>query len=204
MQKDSNLLPQAAGDVLLLVDWENLWYSLLSRYSGRVEETHLEKRLEKMIAWLGGRRRLLGAELVGENLTEGHGFAFAPEHLNQIHREILTDQGFWLMTCPKKLLKEAREKPKSPGEMETRVDTVDQTIIDFTLMMTGHNDIKTVCLVSGDRDYIPLLEELGRRGIKRALVPPTVDSLARDVKITRLVDRDPKTNRKMIQWFDKF
>jgi hypothetical protein len=190
MQPELDLFPTGKRQILLLVDWDNFWYSLMNRFG--VGEMNIEHRIEKLVEWVKGKGELLG----------GHGFIFAPEHLSSIHQEICINNGLWFITCPKKQLSEARMNKKT-RELELRVDTVDETIINFAKMMIGHPNFGTICLVSGDNDYVPLFEEMGRCNIKRALIAPTVDSLSKTKELINLVDNDPATNEKMLLILDR-
>ena len=189
MQQELSLPPAKTEQVLLLLDWENFWYSLLNRFG--VGEMGVEHRVKALMEW---------AKTIGELLGE-HGYVFAPEHLSAIHQEICVNNGLRIMTCPKKNLNEPRANPKT-GIMETRVDTVDETIIDFAKMMIGHKNFKTICLVSGDNDYVPLFQKLKDHGIKIALAAPTTDSLSRTKKLLNLVDKNPTTGKKMLLMLD--
>ncbi len=184
------LLPAKTEQVLLLIDWENLFYSVLTMFG--VDKMHLRRRIGALQEWLSGIGGLLG----------GHGFVFAPEHLSGIHQNICTEMGLRIMTCPKRQLSKSEPNPKT-GELQDRVDTVDETIMDFAMSFVGHPHFKTICLVSGDNDYVPLLETLRKQGVKIALAPPTVDSLARDKQLLRLADQNPLTGEKMIFMLDK-
>jgi hypothetical protein len=133
---------------------------------------------------------------IGELFT-GHGFMFAPEHLPSIYQEMCVSRGLRLITCPKKNLATPMRNQKT-GKMETRVDTVDETIAEFAKSMVGHPNFKTICLVSGDNDYVPLFEELGDNNIRRALAPPTLGSLSQTKQLINLVDINPLTGEKMI------
>ncbi|MFA6190404.1 MAG: NYN domain-containing protein [Candidatus Staskawiczbacteria bacterium] len=176
--------------VIWLIDWENLWYSLMTQFG--VEGIDLSRRIQAVKTWLKKIGDLLG----------GHGYVFAPEHLSAVHQQICVDNGLWIITCPKKQLLIPQENPKT-GRLEERVDTVDQTIMDFAKAWLGHPNFKTICLVSGDKDYIPLFEELAQHGIRRALALPTLGSLSRDKKLLDSVDTNLATGRKMLLMLDR-
>ncbi|MFA6992470.1 MAG: NYN domain-containing protein [Candidatus Gracilibacteria bacterium] len=170
----------AVGRVLLLIDWDNFIHSLIDRFGN--SETRIEERLQKLIEWIKGE--------LGE-LMDG-GFVFAPEHLIYHYQEICRRNGLKLMVCPK--------IPKTEN-MEKDQDTVDENIIEFAEMMIGHRNLETVCLVSGDGDYVPLLEKMGREGIKRAIAPPAINSLSGE--LIELIDENPKTGKKMVLMLDR-
>ncbi|MCX6723056.1 MAG: NYN domain-containing protein, partial [Candidatus Staskawiczbacteria bacterium] len=175
---------------LLLLDWDNFWYSLYNRFG--VGEMNIERRIKAVVEW---------AESIG-GLIGGHGFVFAPEHLTSVHREICLKNKFQIMICPKKYIAKAQQNLKS-GKPENRVDIVDDAIIDFAKMMAGHPDFKTICLVSGDNDYAPLFRDLGGRGIIRSLAAPTIDSLSRNKELLNLVDTSSITGKKLLLMLDR-
>jgi len=190
MQLEPHLSPVTTEQVLLLVDWDNFFYGLLERFG--VGKMDIERRIKSLVRWTKGIGGLFG----------GHGFVFAPEHLSILHQEICTRHDFLLITCPKRRLREPRRNPKT-WQLENSIDTVDETIIAFAKMMIGHPNFKTVCLVSGDNDYVPLFEEMGSRGIRRALAPPSAGCLAKTGGLVDLVDKNPVNHRRMILMLDK-
>jgi hypothetical protein len=192
-EKQMSLPLMMADQVLLLVDWDNLFSGLLHRFDKKVEEMRLAYRLEKMMEWIGKE--------VGQ-LLGGCGFVFAPEHLTLFHQEMCVRNKLRLIVCPKRQLK-APKLDRKKGKIVREEDTVDETIIWYANMMAGHPHFKTICLAAGDNDYAPLFEEMGRRGIRRALSPPTDNSLAKTGELVSLVDRNPITHKKMLFVLDK-
>lgn len=186
-----SLLSVIAKEVLLLIDWDNLFFSLFDRFGA--ESMLIDRRIATLMKWV--------KENVGE-LLGGYGFVFAPEHLTFFHQQICVQNGLKLMICPKRQLKEPKRNRKT-GEMETEEDTVDETIIWFATLMMRHPNFKFVCLVTGDDDYVPLFEDMGKHNIKRALIAPTVDSLSRTKGLIDLVDRHPVTHKRMVLRLDK-
>ena len=171
--------------VLLLIDWENFFYSLYSFWGP--DKMRLESKTERVVEWV---KKEIG-ELLG-----GYGFVFAPEHLSFLHQQICVRNRLKLMICPKRQLIVPKRNRKT-GDMETEEDTVDETIVWFARVMLRHPDFKFVCLVAGDNDYVPLFRELGRYGIKRALVVPTRDSAAKSKELIGLADKHPATMKRM-------
>ena len=169
------------GKVLLLIDWDNVFFCLFNAFR---EDMRLENKFEKMMAWI---KRDIG-ELFGD-----YGFIFAPEYLSSFHQGMCIQNRLKLMICPKKMANPPRSKP---------TDTVDENIIWFGNLMMRHPDVGIICLVSGDNHFVPLFEAAGKLGIKRALVPPTIDSLARTKELIRLVDKHPTTSKKMVLRLD--
>lgn len=80
--------------------------------------------------------------------------------------------------------------------MQTIFDTVDETLIRFAKMMSEHPKVGYICLVSGDGDYTPMMHEITKYGIRRALAVPTIGSLSPD--LAKLIDVNPNTGRKMV------
>lgn len=194
MQPQYELSPKSVtGQVLLLLDWDNLYYGLLNRF--KVGEMEIENRIGKLI-------KCINEEMGG--LMGGYGYLFAPEHLSAPHQQIFTKLGFRLFICPKRRFDKPTKNEKT-GDMVMEQDTVDETIIWFAETMIGHPNFKTICLASADNDYAPLFEELGKIGILRALAPPAINSLAKTRETTRLVDLadiNPATQKKMVLMLD--
>lgn len=174
----------ASKKVLLLIDWDNLFLCLCRRFKAKI---YLEYRIQKLMEWLQSE--------IGE-ILEGYGFVFAPEHLSYFHQQTCVRNGLRLITCPKRKAKDNEKKP------EKEEDTVDETLIWFGKMMMHHPDVGIICLVAGDNDYVPLMQEAQRQNIKIALAPPTIDSLSRSKKLLNLADRNPKTGRRMVFMLD--
>lgn len=185
-------LPLKDEQVLLLIDWDNVWYSLMTRFG--IASMDLEGRLKRLMEWLPKN----AGKLIG-----GKGFLFAPEHLSPIQRQNCVDLGLTLITCPKRDLQEAKLNKKS-GKMEMQQDTVDETIIWFAKTMAGHPNFNTLCLATGDKDYVPLLDEMKKQNIKIALAPPSLASLARDKELIKRVDLSPITGKIMLFRLDEF
>ena len=179
----------SAKKVLVLIDWDNIFICLHDRFK---TELRLEEKIQKMLEWV---QREIG------EILEGHGFIFAPEHLSFFHQKMCTNNNLRLFTCPKKKLQKPEINAKS-GEIEDEEDTVDETLIWFGKMMLRHPDVGFICLVAGDNDYVPLMEEAAKYNVKRALVPPTIDSLSRSKALVKLVDIHPVTLNKMLLRLD--
>ena len=175
-----------AGKVLLLIDWDNLFFRLFERFGG--EEIHLETRIKKLLSWV---KQDIGP-LFGD-----YGFVFAPEHMAFVYQEMCAENSLRLMVCPKRQLSTPKINPKT-GNIIKEEDTVDESIIWFAKTMISHPDFKFLCLVSGDSDFAPMLKELGENGIMRALAVPTIDSLSRTKQFIGLADKHPATQKKML------
>lgn len=177
-------LSTPSGKVLLLIDWDNVFFCLYSMFK---RDIRLEYRLKRLTDWI--------KKEIGEIFSD-HGFVFAPEHLAQFHQQVCVQNDLKLIICPKREIKD------SEGKTEREEDTVDETIIWFGKMMMSHPDVKFICLVSGDDDYVPLFEEAEKHNIKRVLAPPTIDSLSKSKRLVGLVDKHPVTSKKMLLRLD--
>lgn len=187
-------LPKAIiGSVLLLIDYDNLVLSLHNSYPSP-HLMRIEYRLTKMMVWIRENLGLLfGAEEVDRGIKDGRGFLFSPEHITSARQTLCNELGLQIMVCPKR--KQA-ERGKT-----IEVDTVDESLLWFGKNMIQHPAITTLCLVSGDHHFIPLLLEAGTRGIKRVIVSPAIGSLS--AEITEYADRDPKTQKRLILRLDE-
>ena len=183
MNLDNKSLSKQGGKVLLLIDWENVFFCLFESFGP--DRLDLHYRFEKLMEWIKNE--------IGD-LLGSHGFIFAPEHFSSYHREICVKNGLRIMICPKK------KSDQGNGKEE---DTVDPTIISFGEMMLGHPEVGFICLVSGDEDYVPLLEKAQIAKIKIALVPPTINSLSVNKAIIKFIDTHPDTGKKMVLMLDQ-
>ncbi len=177
----NSISASVAKQVLLLIDWDNLFISLYEHFGAK--EMRIEKKLEMIVRWV--------KEEIGE-LLGGYGFVFAPEHLAVLHQQSCVDNGLRIVICPKRPLEKPKRNLKT-GDLIEVEDTVDETIIWFTKTMMRHPNFGFLCLVTGDSDYIPLLKEVERYSIKRALVFPTRRCLSESKELVRLADKHPKT-----------
>lgn len=174
MRKTANRM-QGGNKTLLCFDWDNFFGSLFRDFGP--DNVRLEERVDKIFSWVNTE--------VGKIISIG-GFVFAPEHLNILHKRIFLKHDFNFLICPKK---------------EGGQDVVDENIISFCEWAMKHPEVGYLCLASGDNDYFPLFEKAGKLGVKRALVVPTLNCLAKIPKGKRLVDlidSHPLTGRKMV------
>ena len=178
LQSETQL--SARKKVLVLVDWENLFLCLHEKFGA---DMRLEYRIQKFLEWIQSE--------IGE-LVGGYGFVFAPEHMSFLHREICRKNNLRLIICPKRQIE---VDGASPARNE---DTVDETLMWFGELMMRHQDVGFICLVSGDDDYVPFMEAAKKQDIKRALAPPTVDSLSKAMGLIRTADEHPITGKKML------
>ena len=158
--------------ILVLIDWDNLFLNLMDIY--KPEKLNLSFHFDNLKKWL---------EEIGQIWAV---FVFAPQHLNVWHRKFLQEREFFLVTCTK----------IKTGETPEEIDTVDETLIKLGELLLSYPDITHLCLVSGDADFIPLLEKAKKEGVKRAIAVASVKPLSRN--LLPLADTHPKTRKKMI------
>jgi hypothetical protein len=180
---DANFQKEIKSKVLVLFDWENAFFSLFSEFGPN--KLNLEYRIKKLMEWIKSD--------VGE-LLGGFGFVFAPNHFSSYHRKICIQNKIRIMICPKEASKKKGEKAR---------DTVDETIINFGNVMLRHPDVGFICLISGDEDFVPLLENSKKNNVKIALVAPTLNSLSTNQNIVKLIDCHPETGKKMALRLDQ-
>lgn len=172
-----NQQKQGGKKVLLLIDWDNLFINLFNDLGH--ERMQIEKRIEKMMDWIKTE--------IGE-LLGGYGFVFAPEHLSLFDRKMCTDNGLTIIISPKKEIPDSNKQE----------DTVDEKIIWFANLMADHPEVKYLCLVSGDSDYIDMLKDVKQKGVKVALVIPTMNSFSRMSGIALLADVNSKKEKMVL------
>lgn len=104
------------------------------------------------------------------------------------------------MICAKKYYADGKFNEKT-GKLDKWVDTVDECIIRFARELVAHPKFKIFCLIAGDSDYVPLLKDLKKHGIKVALVAPTADSLGGE--LLNYVDVNPANRKRMVLYLDE-
>jgi hypothetical protein len=176
----------AGQKVLLLIDWDNFRSGLLKRFgSGQIR---LEKRIQRLIGWL--------KDEAGE-LVDDYGFVFAPEHLNDLFRKMCTKNKLRTFTCPK------RDVPDSDGSM----DSVDEVMIWFGKLMVRHPDVGFLCIVSGDKHFMPLMKVAVENNINVIFVAPSINCFSKTSeiidKIIGLTSINPETGKKMFIKLDE-
>jgi len=157
--------------VLFLIDWENF---LSSTASIPPERFSLEAGLNRLIEKI--------AQEVGAIVNI---FVFLPPHLVSTWGKILKKQGFFIILCPR-----ARDKG---GEER---DAVDEELIRFGINMINQiPELTHLCLGSGDQDFVPLLQEARRRGLKIVLAAGSLQSLSKEV--IPFAERSPTGGRRV-------
>jgi len=177
--------------VLLLIDWDNFFLSLYDSFGP--DKMQIDYRLQALLQWI--------SQNIGE-LAGGYGFVFAPEHLTLSFQQMCVQNQLRLVTCPKRPLADPKRNLKT-GYMMQEEDTVDETLIWFGKMMMRHPDVKFICLVAGDDDYVELFEEASHYNVRRVLAPPTLKSLSLSQGLVSLADKHPLTHKKMILRLDE-
>lgn len=169
---------------LILIDWENVSKNLRE---GRFNPLRFSRKtaLERLFTWV--------KDQVGEIFDT---FLFAPLHIVHTDYELFSEFGLVPMTCPKLPLSGIRRR-----------DTVDQTLIEKGLKWITHQSLTHLCLVSGDSDFIPLIQAAKARGLKimlSALDPSFARIPGRPFlskELAKYADFNPVTGEKMIHYF---
>lgn len=183
-KKGAPRFPLRNRKVLVLVDWENLFYCLYQKFQSN--DARIDYRIKKLIEWIRTE--------IGETI---YSVVFAPDHMSDDQRKMMASNGFKIHFCPKRKLDKPERNPKS-GLMENVRDTVDEELIAFATMMMKHPDVGYICLVSSDGDFTPMMEEARKHNIKRVLAPITIGSLSRSQKLVKIIDTHPFTLKKMV------
>ncbi|SRR3990167_172027 len=169
---------------LVLIDWENI-------SKGFVESEHPPETFSVSAAFDG-----LFDWINSETDEILDTFLFAPLYIVYTNYQLFYDQGLFPITCPRVPL----GSPKSK-------DTVDEALIKRAERWITYPGLTHVCLVSGDRDFIPLLKEVKQKGLLimiSAIDParaknPEHPPLSRE--LSEMADISPKTGKKMIHYF---
>jgi len=166
---------------LVLVDWENVSKQITEgRYTP--ERFSRSTAIVKLFEWIKSE--------VDEIFDT---FLFAPLHIVYTDYQLFHDHGLSVTTCP-----------KIPLASPDKKDTVDPTLIKRAEKWVTHPDLTHICLVSGDSDFIPLLEKAKKRGL--LIMISAIDSsllnrpsLSKD--LAEMADISPRTGQTMIHYF---
>ncbi len=167
--------PKPKNKVLVLLDLENL---LLNINSTSPFEFSLVEGFTKIMRKLGEFGRVVEV------------FVFGPPPTINLNLSTLHQMGFRAITCPKVIIEKTGP----------RIDTVDSEMIDFGKKMIAEMaNLTYLCLGSGDKDFIPLIREAERCGLKIVIVAGNKDSLSEE--LTSFVCRNPVSGEKAIYFF---
>lgn len=152
--------------ILLVVDLDNIEANFPKRLNFPAE-------LAKLLQWLEEIGEVSGA------------FVFAPLNTAYYRLETFQKQGFFNIICPKLLGPEGEK------------DTTDETLIKFTKgQIEECPSLTHLCLASGDKDFLPLIEEAKRKGLKIAIAVSTFSSLS--FELMGREDKHPTTGEQML------
>jgi hypothetical protein len=164
---------------VVLIDLENI---LFNTDLADPTSFSLEDGLERLMRQLGRLGRIVKV------------FVFAPIQTANIRLDVLYGLGFCTIVCPRVVVDKT-------GAKDEKRDTVDPALIDFgKLAISEMPDLTHLCLCSGDQDFIPLLREAQRQGLKIIIVAGggKPESLSKD--LAKYADKDP-SGSKMIYFF---
>ncbi len=161
--------------ILLLIDFENLQKNArIAQTPDNFSITDAFDSLFRQISQETGK------------ITDA--FIFVPPHTTSLLIEKFYELGLFTIFCPK-VIDKGKEK-----------DTVDSTMIEFGRKMINQMpELTHLCLGSGDKDFIPLIREAMRAGLKIMIIAG--DQLSLSSEIIKLADFNPKTKQKMIYLF---
>lgn len=115
-------------------------------------------------------------------------FIFVPQHAASVWGETFHELGFFTLFCPEVKNKSGR-----------KIDTTDETLIAFGKKMINQiPELTHLCLGSGDKDFIPLVREAIRKGLKIIITAGDYNSLSSE--LIKLVDKKPDST-KMVYLF---
>lgn len=166
---------------LVLIDWPNLLLNL-SIKPNDPKRFNLNQGFKKLIRWI-------------EEATEiKMVFLFTPMGMISGHSELFHRLGFFVILCP-------TLPPSNSGQK--LVDTTDDYMIKLGMKIVDQQTGLThLCLVSGDADFIPLVEKSKERGLKIMITAGDIQSLSSN--LSRQASPYPKSSKKMIHFFSPF
>jgi len=148
--------------VLIECDLENIWRNLPKMPPP--ERLSLVAGFDRLIKEI--------AEQVGEIINV---FIFVPPHLAIPFGPDLHKLGFTTILCPK-------VEEKATG---AEVDTVDEELIKFGQWALEELEFTHLCLISGDRDFAPLIRQAVRK--KKEIIVAAADRRSLAIELIQLV-----------------
>lgn len=168
------------SDMAVIWDWENT-------AMGIREREYTEKDYDLSAGFYGVKQWW---DSIGKVIRV---FMLSPMHKIYGFDEVFQNQKFSIVLCPK------ITKVISAGVVEYE-DTTDASIITLGEFCVGYiPSIRYLCLGSGDKHFIPLLEYAKSRGIKIAILHGNESSLSS--AMWDIADKHPKTGKKMVHLF---
>lgn len=160
--------------ILVLLDLENI---LLNTNAGPFEFS-LVDGFTKIIRKLGEFGRVVEV------------FVFGPPSTISINLDSLYQMEFRAIACPRVVVEKTGPK----------TDTVDSVMIDLgKKMITEMGELTHLCIGSGDRDFLPLVRETERSGLKVIIVAGNEGSLSEE--LARFACRNPISGERAVYFF---
>jgi len=117
-------------------------------------------------------------------------FVFGPPPAINLNLDILSQMKFWAIVCPKVVVEKTGP----------RIDTVDSEMIEFGKEMIAEmGDLSYLCIGSGDQDFLPLVKEAERSGLKIIIIAGNEKSLSKE--LAKFACRNPISNERAIYFF---
>jgi len=157
------------NEIVVLIDWPNIFLNMKSKDP---QNFNVKARIENLLEWIKkiGRIKII--------------FVFTPRNLTIGNEELFLQFGFIQVLCP--IITE---------ESQNR-DTTDDYLITVGKECLGDENISHLCLVSGDSDFIPLLERTKAKGIKIGIIAASNASLS--ASLIKYADFEPKIGGNML------
>jgi hypothetical protein len=161
---------------LVLIDWENIMINIKD-VGYKPEGFSRKAGIDRLLKWIKTE-----AETIFDI------FVFIPLHIVYTDFEMLHEQGFTIVVCP-----------KVPLGAEDKKDTTDAGLKKLGEKWITHQGLTHLCLVSGDGDFAPLAEEAKNKGLNIMISAASEKSLSS--RLRDLADISPVTGQKMIHIF---
>lgn len=162
--------PAEKNKILVFVDFDNVFCNL------KLDEVSVKMAFERIIREL---------TTVGEITAV---FVFGTFSNIFSHLEEISNNCFYPIICP--VIKDKKEPLRD-------INTTDETIIRFGQnILPQMPNVNCFCLVSGDKDFRPLISKAKQLRKKIIIGVATVDSLAN--VLIDVADKNPQTGKKMI------
>jgi len=161
--------------ILVLVDLENLLKQVTS--------INIRPEQFSITTWFDSVLRRISRDVGNVEATDV--FVFAPPHLAQPWAEIFYRLGFQIVLCP--------IVPTKDGK--GIINTTDERLIEFGKAQSrlGYSHL---CLASGDKDFVGLVREASRQGLKIIIIIGSWRSAAQE--LLSLADKKLDGSERMV------
>ena len=175
-----------APGIVVAVDVDNL---LISSANSDFRGYSMEAGFERMITWLETFGQILCMHLY---LPISRCLA-SDEKFRELWEKHKNNFPFEVVYCPKK-----------SGESGGMIDDVDRHLISHTesLIQLLGNQVKYLCIASGDLDYSPMIWRVKReRGVEIAFAVGNEFSFSKVYRQTTIIAKHPVTGEELVHYF---